>query len=60
MVPPHVPYARLHDELKSRGFVIYAGQGPYEGRMFRIAVMGDLGTTDMDELAASLTAILRV
>ncbi|MGO8993157.1 MAG: pyridoxal-phosphate-dependent aminotransferase family protein [Polyangiaceae bacterium] len=57
-VPAHVPYDRLHDELRARGFVIYAGQGPYLGRMFRIAVMGDLTASDMDELVSGLRAIL--
>lgn len=57
-VPSHVPYERLHDELKERGFVIYAGQGPYLGKMFRIAVMGDLTETDLAELTAGLRAII--
>jgi 2-aminoethylphosphonate-pyruvate transaminase len=57
-VPSHVSYERLHDDLRARGFVIYAGQGPYLGRMFRIAVMGDLTTADMDELLSSLRSIL--
>lgn len=57
-VPAQVSYERLHDELKARGFVIYAGQGPYQGKVFRIAVMGDLTTGDLDELVASLRHIL--
>jgi 2-aminoethylphosphonate-pyruvate transaminase len=57
-VLPHVAYERLHDELRARGFVIYAGQGPYAGRMFRIAVMGDLTDGDMVELVTGLRAIL--
>lgn len=57
-VPGHVTYDRLHDELKARGFVIYAGQGPYLGKMFRIAVMGDLTAADMNDLTAGLRAIL--
>lgn len=57
-VPAHVRYEDLHDQLKARGFVIYAGQGPYEGRMFRIAVMGDLTGADMEELDVALRASL--
>jgi 2-aminoethylphosphonate-pyruvate transaminase len=57
-VPAHVSYDHLHDDLRARGFVIYAGQGPYAGRMFRIAVMGDLTPADMDELLAGLRAII--
>ena len=57
-VPSHVAYDKLHDDLRARGFVIYAGQGPYVGRMFRIAVMGDLRSSDLDELLTGLRAIL--
>ena len=57
-VPPGVDYERLHDGLKARGFVIYAGQGPYLGRMFRVAVMGDLTHADIEELRAGLRAEL--
>jgi 2-aminoethylphosphonate-pyruvate transaminase len=57
-VPAGVHYERLHDALKARGFVIYAGQGPYQGQMFRIAVMGDLGEGDLNELAEGLRAEL--
>jgi 2-aminoethylphosphonate-pyruvate transaminase len=57
-VPAEKSYDRLHDDLKARGFVIYAGQGPYLGKMFRIAVMGDLGEGDLAELVAGLEANL--
>jgi 2-aminoethylphosphonate-pyruvate transaminase len=57
-VPAHVSYERLHDHLREKGFVIYAGQGPYAGKMFRIAVMGDLTERDLDELLSELRATL--
>ncbi len=57
-VPAWTTYDALHDGLKARGFVIYAGQGPYQGKMFRIAVMGDLGARDLDELVDGLRALL--
>jgi 2-aminoethylphosphonate-pyruvate transaminase len=57
-MPSHVTYEHLHDELRARGFVIYAGQGPYAGHMFRIAVMGDLTQGDLDELVFGLRAVL--
>jgi 2-aminoethylphosphonate-pyruvate transaminase len=44
--------------LKDAGFIIYAGQGPYLGKMFRIAVMGDLSEADLDGLCAALREIL--
>ncbi|MBL8601357.1 MAG: aminotransferase class V-fold PLP-dependent enzyme [Myxococcales bacterium] len=57
-VPAHTRYETLHDRLKAQGFIIYAGQGPYAGKMFRIAVMGDLTDADMGELCEALTALL--
>lgn len=56
--PSNVSYAALHDGLKDRGFIIYAGQGPYLGKMFRIAVMGALGEGDLAELVAALRALI--
>lgn len=57
-VPAWTTYDRLHDGLKERGFVIYAGQGPYAGKMFRVAVMGALGERDIAELIDGLRALL--
>ena len=57
-VPGWTTYDALHDGLKERGFIIYAGQGPYSGKMFRIAVMGALGERDMSELSQGLRALL--
>lgn len=56
--PAGLSYEALHDGLKARGFVIYAGQGPYSGKMFRIAVMGALSTADMDDLVSGLRALI--
>ena len=49
-VPPSTSYASLHDGLKARGFVIYAGQGNLSDRLFRISTMGDLSAADIDRL----------
>jgi 2-aminoethylphosphonate-pyruvate transaminase len=49
-VPEGYDYAGLHDFLKAAGFIIYAGQGQFNGEVFRIAVMGDLDATDIDRL----------
>ena len=55
-VPEGYDYAGLHDFLKAAGFIIYAGQGRFNGEVFRIAVMGDLDAIDIDRL---LTACRR-
>jgi len=41
-VPEGVSYQSLHDRLKAAGYVIYAGQGNLENRIFRVANMGAL------------------
>lgn len=41
-MPPGLSYQVLHDRLKEQGYVIYAGQGPLEGKTFRVANMGVL------------------
>jgi 2-aminoethylphosphonate-pyruvate transaminase len=56
---PEAPgYDVLHDRLKAAGFVIYAGQGGFAGRIFRIATMGDLTLADMDRLLEAIACVL--
>ena len=49
-LPEGVTYTMLHDALKAKGFVIYAGQGPLSKSLFRISTMGNLALSDMDRL----------
>lgn len=58
-LPAAIPYPTLHDGLKARGFVIYAGQGNLAARLFRIAVMGELLTADIDRLLECCSELLR-
>jgi 2-aminoethylphosphonate-pyruvate transaminase len=57
-LPAGMGYAKLHDALKARGFVIYAGQGPLASGIFRIAHMGAIGGDDLDRLCAALRSAL--
>jgi 2-aminoethylphosphonate-pyruvate transaminase len=41
-LPEGVSYQSLHDRLKQQGYVIYAGQGSLESKIFRVANMGAL------------------
>ncbi|MGQ0811485.1 MAG: pyridoxal-phosphate-dependent aminotransferase family protein [Nitrospiraceae bacterium] len=41
-LPSGITYQMLHDRLKEQGYVIYAGQGQLESKIFRIANMGAL------------------
>lgn len=49
-LPSGIAYEPLHDALKARGFVIYAGQGDLSKRLFRISTMGDLHAADVERL----------
>jgi 2-aminoethylphosphonate-pyruvate transaminase len=44
-LPDGVTYQSLHDRLKQQGYVIYAGQGNLENKIFRVANMGALTET---------------
>jgi 2-aminoethylphosphonate-pyruvate transaminase len=49
-LPRGKTYAALHDALKTRGFVIYAGQGDLAKTLFRISTMGQVTAADMSRL----------
>ncbi len=51
-------YSKLHDALKARGFVIYAGRGKLAAEAFRISAMGDITTADLERLGEELRKIL--
>lgn len=57
-LPKHVDYPTLHDALKARGFVIYAGQGGLAARLFRISTMGDIHAADVGRLLAAFNEIV--
>ncbi|MFM0050081.1 2-aminoethylphosphonate aminotransferase [Caballeronia grimmiae] len=58
-LPQGVTYETLHDALKAKGFVIYAGQGGLSKSLFRISTMGALDAADMDRLIAAVGELLR-
>ncbi|MGH7855992.1 MAG: pyridoxal-phosphate-dependent aminotransferase family protein [Candidatus Binatia bacterium] len=51
-------YRRLHDALKQRDFVIYAGQGGLSERIFRVANMGDVRIEEYERFRRTLAEIL--
>lgn len=51
-LPQGVTYEQLHDGLKARGFVIYAGQGGLSSQLFRISTMGAITPDDIHRLIA--------
>jgi 2-aminoethylphosphonate-pyruvate transaminase len=56
-LPAGFTYETLHDALKARGYVIYAGQGDLATRAFRIANMGHL---TIDQFRGFLLALREV
>ena len=53
-LPEGVSYTTLHDRLKEKGFVIYAGQKKLSESIFRIANMGDITTEEFQRLLDTL------
>jgi 2-aminoethylphosphonate-pyruvate transaminase len=48
LLPQGVAFQPLYERLKQAGYVIYPGQQMLQERIFRVAVMGDLGREDME------------
>ncbi|MGH7276119.1 MAG: 2-aminoethylphosphonate aminotransferase [Candidatus Rokuibacteriota bacterium] len=55
---PGLGYDALHDAMKRRGFIIYAGQGDIRTYAFRVANMGTLPPKDMDAVVAAFASCL--
>lgn len=53
-LPEGISYEALHDGLKERGFVVYAGQGDLSQSIFRVANMGDIRQEEFGEFLQSL------
>ncbi|MBS6361749.1 2-aminoethylphosphonate aminotransferase [Burkholderia sp.] len=58
-LPQGVSYEQLHDGLKARGFVIYAGQGGLSKTLFRISTMGAIEAADVERLLAGFSELTR-
>lgn len=57
-LPKGLTYKKLHDSLKTKGFIIYAGQAKLKDLIFRVANMGQLKTKDIRRFLKYLKAIL--
>ena len=57
-LPVGVAYTQLHDGLKAKGFVIYAGQGGLSAEIFRISTMGNIESADIERLLDSVAALV--
>jgi 2-aminoethylphosphonate-pyruvate transaminase len=52
-LPPGIAYEPLHDAMKRRGYIIYAGQGDIRSYAFRVSNMGTLTPKDMEGVVAA-------
>jgi len=50
---PGLSYDALHDAMKARGYIIYAGQGDIRTYAFRVSNMGTLTPKDMEGVVAA-------
>ncbi|MEO8631487.1 MAG: 2-aminoethylphosphonate aminotransferase [Betaproteobacteria bacterium] len=58
-LPAQLSYTQLHDGLKARGFIIYAGQGALSAELFRISTMGNIHAADIERLLDGFSQLLR-
>ena len=57
-LPEGLTYDTLHDGLKQHGFIIYAGQGDFVEKLFRISTMGEISDYDMARLEQALQSVI--
>lgn len=57
-LPRGMRYQTLHDRLKAKGYVIYAGQSRLARQIFRIAHMGQLSSSDLRGFTQALQMAL--
>jgi 2-aminoethylphosphonate-pyruvate transaminase len=53
---PGIAYDPLHDAMKRRGYIIYAGQGDIRKYAFRVSNMGTLTPADMQGVVEAFAA----
>ncbi len=56
-LPEGVPYEKLHAHLRSKGYVIYAGQGDLESSAWRVCNMGIIPDERLHGLADALAGV---
>ena len=57
-LPDGVSYGQLHDGLKQEGYIIYAGQGQLEDKIFRVANIGALTHKNIEGFLSAFQSTL--
>ena len=58
LIPENRTYEYLHEELKKRGYITYAGKGQLSGKIIHLANMGTLKKEDILQFCKNLREIL--
>lgn len=58
ILPKNMAYKTIHDKLKEKGYVVYAGKGTLDNNTFRIANMGILTSEDILKFLEVFEAVL--
>ncbi|MBI4353555.1 MAG: aminotransferase class V-fold PLP-dependent enzyme [Candidatus Omnitrophica bacterium] len=56
--PSFISYSKLHDELKKKGFIIYAGQSTLKDKIFRVSNLGNIQAGGIQRFLSSLKTVL--
>ena len=57
-LPEKISYETLHDRLKKAGFIIYAGQSKFSGKIFRVSNLGEMSEGTIRRFLVELQKIL--
>jgi 2-aminoethylphosphonate-pyruvate transaminase len=58
LLPQGISFEALHNEMKAKGFIIYAGKGPLSKKTFQVANMGVLTKEDIYKFLEAFEASL--
>jgi len=59
LIPTGFTFDYIHDEMKKRGFIIYAGKGELNGKVMHLATMGALTEKDIKDFIKNLKEVLK-
>jgi len=58
-IPEGFTFKEIHDKLKRKGYLIYAGKGELEGKVMHIANIGSLTSSDIKNFIKTLKGVLK-
>jgi len=59
IIPKGFTFGYIHDRLKRKGFIVYAGKDELRGKIIHIATMGSLTKKDIKSFVKNLKEVLR-